>query len=134
MSFTQAIGSGFKRYVDFSGRSSRSEYWWWYLFVFIGAFVSIVLDALMGTTPVLYLILIAAVILPQLAVTVRRLHDLDKSAWGLLIGLIPFIGAIVLLVWLVSSGDEGNNRYGANPLRAQVPDASGVYVGHVQGF
>lgn len=133
MSFGQAIGSGFKRYVDFSGRSSRSECWWWYLFVIIGAVVFSVIDELTGTA-VLYYVFAITTLLPLLAVGVRRLHDIDKSAWGLLMALIPIIGTIMVLIWLVRVGDVGDNRYGANPLRAQVPDASGVYEGRVQGF
>ena len=130
MSFTQAVGSGFRRYVDFSGRSSRSEYWWWYLFVVIGAIVFIVLDALIGTAPLFYLLFALATLLPTFAVGVRRLHDIDKSAWGLLISLIPFIGGIVLIIWLATRGDYGDNRYGADPLQVQAPNAPGVHESH----
>ncbi len=133
MSFTQAIGSGFGKYFDFSGRSSRSEYWWWYLFVVIGAIVFPVIDALIRTA-FLYYVFALATLLPLFAVGVRRLHDIDKSAWGLLMGFIPIIGTIILFIWLVRSGDAGDNSYGANPLRAQAPNATGVYEGHVQGF
>ena len=119
MSFTEAIGSGFRRYVDFSGRSSRSEYWWWTLFVFIGSVVFSVLDALIGTSSVLNLLFSLAVFLPGLAVSVRRLHDVDRSGWWYLI-IFTIIGIIVLLVWYVRRGDDVENRFGANPLHAST--------------
>ena len=127
MSFTQAIGSGFGKYAVFNGRSSRSEYWWWTLFVIIGYVVFAVVDSIIGTYPLLYVIWALAVLLPGLAVTIRRLHDIDKSGWWFLVGLIPFIGGIILLIWFVSRGSEGPNRFGENPLQAQAPDALGVY-------
>ena len=116
MSFTEAIGSGFGKYVDFSGRSSRSEFWWWTLFAIIGSVVFSVLDALIGTVSILYLLFALAIFLPGLAVTVRRLHDVGRSGWWYFIGFIPIIGTIVLLVWWVRAGDDGENRFGANPL------------------
>ena len=118
MSFTQAIGSGFSRYVDFSGRSSRSEYWWWFLFAFASAIGTLILDAIIGTTPVIYLIVVLGLLLPNLSVTFRRLHDKGKSAWWILIAFIPLvgvIGAIVLLIWFIGEGEAGENQYGPNP-------------------
>ena len=116
MSFGEAIGSGFSKYVVFNGRSSRSEYWWWTLFVIIGYIVFAVVDGIIGTYPLLYLLWALAVFLPGLAVTVRRLHDIDKSGWWILFGLIPLIGGIMLLIWFVSRGTEGPNQYGEDPL------------------
>ena len=120
MSFPQAIGSGFSRYVDFRGRSCRSEYWWWTLFVFIGAVVLSVLDALIGTPSVFSLLFNLAVLLPGFAVSVRRLHDIDRSGWWLLIAIIPIIGWIVLLIWALKRGDDGVNSYGADALRVSM--------------
>ncbi len=118
MSFTDAISTGFRKYVVFNGRSSRSEYWWWYLFVVIGAVAFAVVDSIIGTYPLLYAIWAVAVILPQLAVSIRRLHDRDKSGWWILFGLVPLIGGIMLLIWLVSRGTEGPNQFGEDPLQA----------------
>ena len=110
MNFPQAIGSGFSTYVDFSGRSSRSEYWWWFLFAFIAGVVAQIVAALNGTTPILYILLALVIFLPGLAVAVRRLHDIEKSGWSILFGFIPIIGDIMLLIWLVGRGDHGDNR------------------------
>ena len=116
MSFTEAVGSGFRKYAVFNGRSSRSEYWWWYLFVIIGAVVFAVVDGIIGTYPLLYLLWVLAVILPQFAVSIRRLHDIDKSGWWILFGLVPLIGGIMLLIWAVSRGTEGPNQFGDDHL------------------
>ena len=118
MSFTEAISSGFRRYVVFNGRSSRSELWWWALFTIIGYAVFAVVDSIIGTFPLLYYLWALAVFLPGLAVSVRRLHDLDKSGWWILIEFIPLIGIIILLIWFVGRGTEGPNQFGEDPLLA----------------
>jgi uncharacterized membrane protein YhaH (DUF805 family) len=118
MSFTEAISSGFRKYVVFNGRSSRSEYWWWVLFTIIAGIVFGLVDNIIGTYPLLFLLSTLAVILPDLAVTVRRLHDRDKSGWWVLIGLIPLIGSFIILIWFVGRGTEGPNRFGEDPLQA----------------
>ena len=115
MNFTQAISSGFSNYVNFAGRAVRSEYWYWVLFVIVVSIVASIIDAVLGTTlfnPIFSL----AVLLPSIAVGVRRLHDLDRSGWWLLLSLIPLIGAIVLIVWFVGRGTPGANRFGPDPL------------------
>ena len=116
MSFSEAVGSGFRKYLVFNGRSSRSEYWWWILFAIIGYVVFAVVDIIIGTFPLLYLFSWLA--MPGLAVPIRRLHDLDKSAWWILFGLIPILGGILLLVWFAGRGTEGPNRFGEDPLQA----------------
>ena len=89
MNFVSAIKSGFNGYVDFSGRSSRSENWWWILFSTIASLVAAILDGASGSG--LFAIIIAlGLLLPSFAVQVRRMHDLDKSGWWLLIFVIPF--------------------------------------------
>ena len=115
MGFFAAIQSGFRGYVDFGGRSSRSEVWWWVLFTIIANIVSLVLDA-GGGSGLFALIVSLGLFLPNLSVQVRRLHDLDRSGWWLLISLIPIVGAIILLIWFCSKGTDGDNRFGANPL------------------
>ena len=115
MGFGQAISSGFSNYVNFSGRACRSEYWFWVLFVLIADVVAIAIDAAIGMQIVSSLFGLA-VLLPGLAVTVRRLHDLDRTGWWILLGLIPLVGAIILIIWFCSKGTDGLNRFGADPL------------------
>ncbi len=117
MSFTEAIGSGFRKYAVFNGRSSRSEYWWWTMVAIIGYGVFAVVDSIIGTFPLLYVLWGLA--MPGLAVPIRRLHDIDKSAWWILIGFIPLIGIIILLLWFVRRGSGGPNLFGDDPLQAQ---------------
>ncbi len=117
MNFGQAIRSGFSNYVNFSGRAIRSEYWLWtLLFLSIGELVAAGIDRVVGL-PVTGTAFGLATLLPSIAVTIRRLHDLDRSGWWLLIGLIPLIGAIVLLVWFCTKGTNGYNRFGPDYFR-----------------
>jgi uncharacterized membrane protein YhaH (DUF805 family) len=120
MGFGQAISSGFSNYVNFSGRSCRSEYWFWVLFVLIADVVAIAIDAAIGMQIVSSLFGLA-VLLPGLAVTVRRLHDLDRTGWWIFLGLIPLVGAIILIIWFCSKGTDGLNRFGADPLGGLAP-------------
>lgn len=120
MGFGQAISSGFSNYVNFSGRSSRSEYWFWVLFVLIADVVAIAIDAAIGMQIISSLFGLA-VLLPGLAVTVRRLHDLDRTGWWIFLGLIPLVGAIILIIWFCSKGTDGLNRFGADPLGGLAP-------------
>jgi len=110
-------------YANFSGRARRAEYWNFMLFhiiilfaLWMGVFVGIgmeseIIGVLIGISLILY---IAGSILPSLAVTVRRLHDVNKSGWMYLVSLIPF-GSFVLLYYMVSHGDHGRNDYGEDP-------------------
>ena len=101
----------------FSGRAQRSAYWWWALFYFIVLIVAEILDSVIfGEVQVLYLIITLALLLPTIALGVRRLHDTDRSGWWLLIAFIPLIGAIVLIVFFVQKGTTGPNRFGPDPL------------------
>ena len=115
MNFVSAIKSGFNGYVDFSGRSSRSEVWWWILFSTIANLVAAILDGA-GGSGLFAIIITLGLLLPGIALQVRRMHDLDKSGWWLLILLIPLIGIIFALVWFCSKGTEGDNRFGSDPL------------------
>ena len=105
MTFPESIKAGFTKYAEFNGRASRSEFWWWVLFVFLvniaTSMVSTVLSGLFAL----------AVLLPNLAIGARRLHDTDRSGWLQLIGLIPLIGWIVLIYWCVQEAKEPN-RFG----------------------
>jgi uncharacterized membrane protein YhaH (DUF805 family) len=120
MGFTEAISSGFKNYVNFSTRAARSEYWFWTLFVVLVSIVTNILDALIvgtgsGFAP-LSTIASLGLLLPGIAVSIRRLHDLDRSGWWLFIVLIPLVGAIILIVWYCTKGTDGPNRFGSDPL------------------
>ncbi|MBM3948757.1 MAG: DUF805 domain-containing protein [SAR202 cluster bacterium] len=114
MGFSEAILSGFRKYVDFSGRSRRSEYLFWTLFVILAYIIAAIIDWL-TTGFVLSVLVLVGTFLPSLAVVVRRLHDIDKSGWWDLIGLIPFVGSIILLAWFIEEGTPGPNRFGAQP-------------------
>jgi uncharacterized membrane protein YhaH (DUF805 family) len=110
-----------RQYTDFNGRARRKEYWMYTLFNLIFIMVAMLLDNVLGLTigglpyGVLYFLYALAVLIPGLAVSVRRLHDIDKSGWMLLVALIPLIGAIWLLVLLVKDSSPGENQYGPNP-------------------
>jgi len=115
MGFGEAIQTGFSKYVNFSDRAIRSEYWYWVLFVVIIAIVTGVIDNVTGI-PITNPIFALATLLPGIAVSVRRLHDMDRSGWWVLLGLIPLIGGIILIVWFCMRGTVGVNRYGDDPL------------------
>lgn len=113
MTFGEAISDGFSKYATFSGRSSRSAYWWWILFYVLVIIGVSILDAA-AKTAVIGALVWLGFFLPNLAVLVRRLHDTDRSGWWVLIGLIPLIGAIVLIVFAcIDSGPP--NKYGQGP-------------------
>lgn len=110
-----------RQYGDFKGRARRMEYW---MFVLFNVFISIILliiDNLVGIAfedidyGPLYLTYCLFIIMPSLAVAVRRLHDSGRSGWWILISLIPFLGGIWLLVLLLMDSDPGDNKYGPNP-------------------
>jgi uncharacterized membrane protein YhaH (DUF805 family) len=107
-----------KNYVGFSGRARRTEYWMFVLFNFIIAAVLAALGIAVHALFFLNVIYGLAVLLPNLAVAFRRLHDTNRSAWWILIGLIPFIGAIWLLVLTCLPGTSGPNQYGPDPKAA----------------
>lgn len=108
-----------KKYAVFSGRARRQEYWMFFLVNFI---VSVVLAIIGWTIDMAFLqsLYTLAVLLPGLGVTVRRLHDTGRSGWWILIGLVPLVGTIVLLVFMASDSQPGNNQYGPNPKAAAV--------------
>ena len=110
-----------KQYADFNGRARRKEYWMFVLFNIIFAIVAVILDNILGIAiegigyGPLYGLYTLAVLIPGLAVAVRRLHDIGKSGWMILIALIPLVGGIWLLVLLVTDSNPGENQYGQNP-------------------
>ena len=113
-----------KKYAVFSGRARRSEYWFFILFYILIYVVLAIIDGMMGSSSgksgvgLLTGLYALAMIIPSLAVLVRRLHDTDHSGWWVLIGLVPLIGGIVLLVFCVQDSQPDENRFGANPKAA----------------
>ena len=102
------------KYADFNGRARRAEYWYFVLFNFlIGTVIGLVVG-LIGLDWLSYIYSLALFV-PGMAITVRRLHDVGKSGWWLLISFVPLIGAIWLIILLVKEGDHGNNAYGVDP-------------------
>ncbi len=130
-----------RRYADFSGRSRRKEYWMFQLFVILlfmvlGAIIGVgggfsgMFDPASGSSPsamvwiviALFVILIFALIVPALAVIVRRLHDQDKSGWFILIQFVPYVGGIIMLVFMCIDGTKGENRFGPDPKGENIAD------------
>ena len=118
MGFTQAIQSGFENYINFRARASRSEYWYWALFAFFGEIITSVIDfaVLSSEIGIVNKIFGLAILIPGLAVGIRRLHDIGRSGWWTLLWLLPVFGWIVLIAWACRKGDESINQYGDNPL------------------
>ncbi|MCR5138437.1 MAG: DUF805 domain-containing protein [Oscillospiraceae bacterium] len=129
MTMGQAIGSVFSKYAVFGGRARRSEYWKFTLFnTVIGLAFLLLLTVsqkyfggrMISAIRVLDLLYTLAVLLPGLAVCVRRLHDIGKSGWSYLMVLVPLAGPIILLVWMIRDGQPGGNAYGPNPKEEQA--------------
>ena len=120
MNFVEAVKSGFQNYVHFSGRASRSEYWYWWLFcILLGIAVGLIDAVLFPRSNAHPITTIGEliVLLPFLAVSIRRLRDLDRSGWWYLL-VLTGIGAIVLIVWYCMRGTVGPNRFGPDPIPA----------------
>ncbi|MGA2640368.1 MAG: DUF805 domain-containing protein [Spirochaetia bacterium] len=111
-----------KKYVVFRGRASRKEYWMFVLFTVIFGIVAAVLDNVLGIAIAglsygpIYIIYALATLLPSLAVTVRRLHDIEKSGGYIFVALIPIVGSIWLLVLVCTKGSVGTNAFGEDPI------------------
>ena len=126
-----------RRYAEFSGRSRRKEYWMFFLLngliglivglVFLVGYYADMSQTEMDTwlMPILWLAVLVslAFIIPGIAVTIRRLHDTDRSGWNLLWGLVPLIGPIMLIVFYATEGTPGPNRFGPDPKDRGVPPA-----------
>ncbi|MDE6392604.1 MAG: DUF805 domain-containing protein [Muribaculaceae bacterium] len=120
VSFGEAVNKALaQNYCNFSGRASRSDYWWYVLFTMIlGVVIGFVLG-IFGAGPttvsVIQSLVSLALLLPGLGLSVRRLHDISKSGWWIFISLVPLIGAILLIVWFCKPSDPGMNQYGPEP-------------------
>jgi len=123
MNFTEAIANGFRNYGNASGRSARSEYWYWSLFVISTSILAAIVDLLvfpMWDIGPVGLVLGLVTLLPDVAVSIRRLHDIDRSGWWLLI-IFTLVGIIPLIIWACTKGTAGPNRFGEDPLAASGP-------------
>lgn len=107
----EAITRFFQNYINFEGRSNRGEFWKAWLVCFIVSIITAALDAAIGL-PVTNAIWSLAVLVPSIAIGARRLHDINKSGWWLLLSFIPLIGAIILIVWFAKKPDPQPNRFG----------------------
>ena len=112
-----------KHYIDFNGRASRREFWFYVLFqaivIILASIVGGALDYVLGRSGVLSsaftMIVVLGLIVPNLAVSIRRLHDIGKSGWFILISLVPVIGGIILIIFSLLDSQPGSNAYGPNP-------------------
>ena len=116
VTFEEAVNSALKKnYFNLDGRASRSEYWWWCLFTIIAGAVVGAIGSFVGLTRILGYALSLFLFLPSLGVSVRRLHDIGKSGWWLLLSFIPLIGTVVLVLVFVKNSDMYPNQYGQVP-------------------
>ncbi len=120
MTLSEAVKMSLARYASFGGRARRSEYWYftlfhWLVILLAGVVSYLVMLAIPALAIILYSIVIFGTLLPHLAVSVRRLHDVNRTGWWYLVGYVPLLGAIVLFVWFCTDGTRGPNRFGADP-------------------
>ena len=113
MNFVESLQTCYKKFFDFSGRASKSEYWWFQLY---NAIIYLLTFVFQGDLTLLFSILIIANIIPIWAAAVRRVHDSDKSGWMVLISVIPVIGLYVIVL-LIQDGSKGKNRFGVKPKK-----------------
>lgn len=126
MGFGEAVKTCFIKYVTFSGRARRSEYWFWTLFITLVSIGTAIIDgALLASAGVGFLnpVWTIAIFFPNLAVAVRRLHDIDMCGWWVLIIFVPLIGVLLLLYWMIKRGTAGENRFGPDPLAGEGVEA-----------
>jgi len=104
-----------RKYAEFEGRASRAEYWWFVLAYFIAVIIAGVIDGMLGTQGIVGGVLGLALLIPSVALAVRRFHDIGKSGWWVLIFLIPIVGFIALLYFFTKKGQPGSNQFGPTP-------------------
>ena len=115
MTFKESISSVLGKYATFSGRATRSEYWWFALFSIIVTMIAGGISQALLNSDALGGLVSLALLLPSLAVSARRLHDIDKAGWWMLIGIVPILGWILLIIWYCTKGSVGENRFGFPP-------------------
>ncbi len=115
MGFQEAVKTCFNKYVKFDGRARRSEYWYFYLFTVILYLILGVLAEFGTLFVVINWLISLALFLPSLAVAIRRMHDINKSGWNILWGLIPILGTIYVIYLCCKDSDQVENQYGPSP-------------------
>lgn len=120
--FVPAVKLAFKRWNDFDGRSSRPEFWFFVLFCFLVNLVIVALSTVLGQGigDMLSTIFFIVALLPNIAIGIRRMHDIDKSGWWILLPLIPLIGLIAFVYFAAQPGTKGTNRFGKEPRIGQT--------------
>lgn len=113
MNFIESIKTCYKKFFDFSGRASKSEFWWFQLYAII---IYALMFVFQGDLAILFSIITIANAIPNWAASVRRLHDTDKSGWFVLISIIPILGLIIFFL-LMGEGSKGKNRFGPKPKK-----------------
>ncbi|HOY70390.1 MAG TPA: DUF805 domain-containing protein [Methylotenera sp.] len=117
MNFLTAIKTCFQKYADFSGRASRPEFWWFYLFFYLIYFVCILLAFMVSDVFfIVFFGFVFVIFLPWLAAGARRMHDVNKSAWWVLLTFVPF-ASLALMYFQVQPGDVGDNQFGSPPSK-----------------
>ena len=116
MTFTESISTCFKKYFVIQGRASKSEFWWFQLLWMASFFIMFIFE---GSEPVTYFFygIIVIIFIPLFTVGVRRLHDTGKSGFYYFWSLVPFIGSLIVLAFMLGDGTKGRNQYGDNPLK-----------------
>lgn len=109
-----------RRYFEFDGRSQRAEYWFFALFNLVIGFILGIVDGVIGTGGLLGMVYMLAILVPSVAVSIRRLHDTGRSGWWLLVSFVPIVGVIALIIFFVQDSQNGPNAYGADPKRVPV--------------
>ena len=104
-----------QRYADFKGRAPRREYWWFSLEIILVVVALVILLTVMEIDPQFALLALLPIVIPGIAVEIRRFHDLGKSGWFILLGLIPFVGGLIIIYFMVQPSMAGPNQYGPNP-------------------
>ena len=110
VTFFEAVGKCYRKYFVFKGRASRSEYWWFYLFTTLLTWAALVVDSVTSSGSGANILVSLALAIPALSSAVRRLHDVNRSGWWLLI-VFTIIGVIPVIIWLASEGKSENNQY-----------------------
>jgi len=126
MGFGDAVRAVIAKYAVFQGRARRAELWYWILAIMvaeiaiaiIGGVLSAVSDSLAVVSLLLYCALLVGIIVPSIAVAVRRLHDTGRSGWWYFIAVVPLVGPILLIVWYCTPGTPGSNAFGSDPISA----------------
>lgn len=114
MDFVSAIKTVLNSYAKFEGRSSRSEYWWWFLAYILGYAIAFMVGGALGMGELLAGVFGLALLVPNIAVSVRRFHDIGKSGWWTLIFIIPLVG-LIAMIYFFTKVSEGPNQYGEGP-------------------